>query len=97
MSTPPRNPRWNISAVVLQPVAILAAIAALIATSKPESLIGVVYAVPTYAVFSFFGVVAALVALIRQERWPTLSWIALAINAFPCLWMFSIIAQKVRL
>ncbi len=97
MDTSKRKPRWNISAAVLQPVAILAAFVALIVTSQPESLIGLIYAVPTYAVFSFFGVVAAVVALIRRERWLALSWVALIINAIPFLWMFRIIAQKVRL
>jgi hypothetical protein len=97
MDTLKRKPRWNIASAVLQPVAILAAFVALIITSQPESLIGLIYAVPTYAVFSFFGVVAGTVALFRQERWLALSWIALVINAIPFLWMFGIIAQKVHL
>jgi len=91
------KPRWNIASAVLQAVAILTAVAALIITSQPESLIGLVYAVPTYALFSFFGVVAGVVALIRSERWPLLSWIALVINGIPFLLMSRIIAQKVHL
>jgi hypothetical protein len=97
MDTLSRNPRWNVAAVIFQPVSILAAYIALVVTSQPQSLIGLLYAIPTYAVFSFFGVVVGVVALIRRERWPALSWIGLVINAIPFLWMFSIISQKVRL
>lgn len=90
-----RNPRWNIASAVLQPVAILAAIAALIITSEPQSLGALVYAVPTYVLFSLFGAVAGVVAVIRRERFPMLSWIALTINAIPCLWVIYIILREV--
>ena len=90
------NPRCNIAAVALQAVAMLAGYLALVVTSKPESLIGLLYAVPTYALFSFFGVVVATIASIRRERWVTLTWIAFFVNFIPFLSMVCIIGEKVN-
>ena len=71
--------------MVLQAVAILAAITAGILFGQPESLIALLYMVPTYAFFSLLGAVAACLALARGERWVPLSLIALTVNGIPFL------------
>ena len=82
--------------MILQVVAIVAAIAAGMLFGQPESLIALVYMVPTYAFFSLLGAVAACLALARGERWVPLSLIALALSGIPFLMMLGLIAQKVR-
>ncbi|MGH7975867.1 MAG: hypothetical protein ACREDS_02265 [Limisphaerales bacterium] len=92
----PMRPRWNVTAVIMQGVALLAGFTALTIFGKPEGLVGLIYAVPTYAFFSLLGTITACIALVRQERWWMLSWFSLLINCIPFIWMFSIIAQKVN-
>jgi hypothetical protein len=96
----PKKPRWNVAAVLVQGIGLLAGFMAFIVFGKLGtlmSLTGLIYAVPTYAFFSLLGTIAACIALVRQEQWRPLSWLALLINCIPFIWMFSIIAQKVTL
>ncbi|MEI7940900.1 MAG: hypothetical protein WCK27_29865 [Verrucomicrobiota bacterium] len=91
-----RKPFWNVASMILQAVAIIAAIATGILFGQPESLIALLYMVPTHAFFSLLGAVAACLALARRERWVPLSLIALTVNGIPFLMMLGLIAQKVR-
>jgi hypothetical protein len=89
-------PFWNVASALLQGFALVAAYGAIrITEHDPKSYYGLIYAVPTYASFSFCGVLAALRALARSERWRPLSWIALVANGIPFVWMLGIIIQKV--
>jgi hypothetical protein len=91
-----QQPFWNVSSAVLQGVAILAALTAIMITEHdPKSYYGLIYAVPTYASFSFVGCLAAVRAVWRGEKWQTLSWIALVLNGIPFVAMLGIILQKV--
>jgi quinol-cytochrome oxidoreductase complex cytochrome b subunit len=92
-----RRPFWNLVAAVLQVIALLGGVFALMIFGQRESLIGLLYAVPTYTLFALFGTIAAFVAVIRHERWPVLSWVALFINGVPGVICLQIIAQKVNL
>jgi hypothetical protein len=89
------KPFWNIGSLILQLVAILAAIGVGIVTSEPESLRPLLFMVPTYCLGSLLGVIAALRAIVLDERWLALSWIALVLNAIPFIWMFALISHAV--
>ena len=82
--------------MILQAVAVLAAILAGVMFGQPESLIALLYMVPVYAFFSLLGAAAACLALARRERWVPLSWVALTVNGIPFLMMLELIAQKVK-
>jgi hypothetical protein len=92
-----RRPVWSILAVVFQIVAIVAAVSAFCIFTQPESLIGFMYAVPTYAFFAMLGTIAAFVAVFRREQWPALSWVALFLNGVPFVIFLRLIIQKVSL
>jgi hypothetical protein len=82
--------------MALQVLGVLAAVAAGMATSKAESLQALLYMVPTYALLSLLGAIAAGIAFARRERWLPLSFIALFVNAIPAMFLLSVIFQKVR-
>jgi hypothetical protein len=91
---------WNVTAALMQGMGLLAGFMTFTVFGKLGTLMslrGLIYAVPTYAFFSLLGTIAACIALIRQEQWRALSWLALFINFIPFIWMFSIIIQKVNL
>jgi hypothetical protein len=92
-----REPIWNVIAIALQVVGVMATIAVGAEKSKPDSLEVLLYAAPTYAGFCLLGAVAAGVALARRERWLPLSFIALFVNGIPAVILLSVILQKVRL
>lgn len=92
-----KRPFWNVAALIIQGIALLSGFIALIVFGEPESLAGLLYAVPIYAFFSLVGVMTACNALMRRERWWTLSWLALAINVGPFIYVASIILQKINL
>jgi hypothetical protein len=93
----PRRAVWNWIAIILQMVALVAGLLALKFFSQPESLIGLLYAIPAYTFLAILGLVAALVAIFRRERWPALSWIALFLNGVPFVIFLHLILQKVHL
>ena len=89
-------PFWNVASAGLQVLALVAAYVAIrITEHDPHSYYGLIYAVPTYALFSFGGLLAALRALARSEQWQALSWIVLVLNGIPFILMLGIIIQKV--
>jgi hypothetical protein len=90
-----RRPSWSIASMVLQGVAVLAALVAGAVFGREESLVALLYMVPTYLALSMVGFLAALVALARRERWLTLTLVALTLSGIPSLIMLLLFAQKV--
>jgi hypothetical protein len=87
-----RKPFWNVAAITLP---FVASVGAYIAGAEPMSLKPLLYMIPACAVASLLGVGAAIVALVRRERWQQLSIIALFFDSVLFLWMFGIIAREV--
>jgi peptidoglycan/LPS O-acetylase OafA/YrhL len=80
-----RPPAWGFAALILQVLALLAVFLIFNSLGKRGPLLAAIYAVPTYALFALLGLLAAFWALVRNERWPLLSWAALLLNGVPCL------------
>ena len=94
-----RRALWNWLSVILQLVALVVGWLLLLFFIRryPESLIGLVYAIPAYTFLAMLGICAALVAIFRRERWPVLSWTALFVNGVPFTIFLRVILQKVHL
>src|SRR5665811_99746 len=91
-----KAPKWNLISAGLQVLGVAAAIAVGQATQKAESIIALVYMVPTYACFCLLGAIAAGIALARAERWPALSFVTLFMNGIPALFLLTVIFRKVK-
>ena len=92
-----RRPFWNLVAAALQVIALLGGVLALAIFSQRESLVGLLFAVPTYTLFATLGTIAAFAAVFRRERWPVLSWVALFVNGVPGMYCLRLIAHTVSL
>jgi hypothetical protein len=83
--------------MILQGVALLAVFLIFNALRERGPFLAALYAVPAYALFALLGLLAALRALVRNERWPWLSWTAVLLNGVPCLACLRLIFSKVSL
>jgi len=90
-----KSPQCNVVALLMQIAGIFGAFIALTVFGEPESLVGLVYAIPTYCVFSLFGLIAACISLKRKERWPALSRLTFFVNVISFLGTAYLIALKV--
>jgi hypothetical protein len=85
-ATPSRtDPKWRIKSLKLQAIAFIILVASCFVFREEAIFVVIFLVLPFYLFCSVLGVVFAIISFAQKERFKSLSWLALLLNAMPFL------------